>query len=669
MSPPILLPFFPGGLASWASSSSSYQNSEYSTAILSPLAKASLALLLISHAGKMRGPCSHALVSFIGIVSCIGYELLLTRLLGFFVLALHATMGPKRSLVGFLFWAGWENMPIASWSDDLKTIIMLGLACFAIRRIGLLLLTLSASSPMTMFFVPFSFLMPRYSFTDVEFFRADGCPETLAQKREASFEALELKWKKKWPKSLETSQFLQTCFSDLRFMSSNRVFLPFQRKIENWCDPCTVVQRSDGPYLTDVDGHRLIDVSGSYGVNVCGYDLYKRFLREGVELVGNLGPVLGPINPILLDNIEMIKRVTMQDEVSFHMSGTEAVMAGLRLCRFNTGRPLVVLFTGSYHGWWDGVQPLAGNERPPFDVLTLNDMSPRSLQVIKWRYREIAAVVVNPLQAFHPNAPPPSDLALATNNRHVSESTNSYKTWLVLLRDTCRELGIVFFMDEVFTGARLSRGGAQEYFGIQADMVALGKTFGGGQAIGLLAGPRKLMNRIDPNAPLRVAYVVGTFAAAPLTLACQNRFLKWLLSDETKSLYDKLRRDVAIWRDETNERLSQAFDGKSPIQVQSYSTVWCIMYQRPSRYNFLLQYYMREEGFNLSWVGTGRVCFSLDFQPKDFAFVREQLVASCLRMEQDGWWVRDSDSIKLGSEIKFSLAKEISKAMMKRLFS
>jgi len=343
-------------------------------------------------------------------------------------------------------------------------------------------------------------------------------------------------------------------------------------------------------------------------------------------------------------------------------------MAGLRLCRFNTGRNLAVVFQGSYHGWWDGVQPLAGNERPPFDILTLQDMSPRSLQVIRLRHREIAAVLVNPLQAFHPNAPPPSDLALATNNRHVSDSTTAYKNWLLKLRDTCHELGIVFFFDEVFTGARLARGGAQEYFGIQADMLALGKTFGGGQPIGLLAGPRRLMNRMDPNAPVRVAYVVGTFSAAPLTLGAQNRFLKWLLSDEAKLAYEKLRRDVAQWRDDVNERFRREFDSEPPIQVQSYASVWSIMYLIPSRYSFLLQYYLKDEGMNLSWVGTGRVCFSLDFGPKELGEVTDKLVRACKRMYDDGWWVRGEDARKLGSEIKFSLGKEILGAMLRRLF-
>ena len=173
------------------------------------------------------------------------------------------------------------------------------------------------------------------------------------------------------------------------------------------------------------------------------------------------------------------------------------------------------------------------------------------------------------------------------------------------------------------------------------------------------------MNRIDPDKPLRVAYVVGTFSAAPVTLACQNRFLTWLLSDEAKNEYDRLRREVAVWRDETNDILNKSFESDPPIAVQSYASVWTIMYRRPSRYNFLLQYYLRDEGLNLSWVGTGRVCFSLDFQQKQLIEVREALIRASRRMEEDGWWARDNGK---GREIQASIAKEVVKAMIARLF-
>ena len=84
-------------------------------------------------------------------------------------------------------------------------------------------------------------------------------------------------------------------------------------------------------------------------------------------------------------------------------------MAAVRLARFNTRRKLIVCFSGAYHGWWDGVQPGLGSERPLDDCLTLKDLDPKSLDVIRRRAREIAVVLVNPVQSFHPNSPPPND--------------------------------------------------------------------------------------------------------------------------------------------------------------------------------------------------------------------------------------------------------------------
>ncbi len=106
-----------------------------------------------------------------------------------------------------------------------------------------------------------------------------------------------------------------------------------------------------------------LDVTGSYGVNVAGYDQYKEWMQKGWERVKELGPVLGPLHPIVAENIAMLKSISKLDEVSFHMSGTEAVMAAIRLARFNTRRKTIVCFAGAYHGWWDGVQPGLGSER------------------------------------------------------------------------------------------------------------------------------------------------------------------------------------------------------------------------------------------------------------------------------------------------------------------
>merc|ERR1719502_50156 len=99
--------------------------------------------------------------------------------------------------------------------------------------------------------------------------------------------------------------------------------------------------------LIDHDGNRLCDISGSYGVNVCGYDKYKEFMSAGWEKTKKLGCVLGPVHPLLLENVQMLREISKKEEVSFHMSGTEAVMAAIRLARFNKGRQKVVLFGGA----------------------------------------------------------------------------------------------------------------------------------------------------------------------------------------------------------------------------------------------------------------------------------------------------------------------------------
>src|SRR5262249_33171382 len=97
-------------------------------------------------------------------------------------------------------------------------------------------------------------------------------------------------------------------------------------------------------------------------------------MQQGWGRVKDLGPGRGALHPLVADNIARLKAISQMDEVSFHMSGTEAVMAAVRLARFNTRRKLIVCFAGAYHGWWDGVQPGLGSERRLDDCLTLKDM-------------------------------------------------------------------------------------------------------------------------------------------------------------------------------------------------------------------------------------------------------------------------------------------------------
>ncbi len=216
--------------------------------------------------------------------------------------------------------------------------------------------------------------------------------------------------------------------------------------------------------------------------------------QKAEERARALGPVLGSYHPVIADNVRRLCEISGLDEVSFHMSGTEAVMQAVRLARYHTRRTHLVRFAGSYHGWWGEVQPGVGNPVSPHETYTLAEMSERTLHVLKTR-RDIACVLVNPLQALHPNANAPGDSALVDSSRSGKFDRAAYTAWLKQLREVCTERGIVLIFDEVFVGFRLAAGGAQEYFGVRADMVTYGKSLAGGLPVGVVCGAQ------GPDAP------------------------------------------------------------------------------------------------------------------------------------------------------------------------
>ena len=190
-------------------------------------------------------------------------------------------------------------------------------------------------------------------------------------------------------------------------------------------------------------------------------------------------------------------------------------MQAVRLARYHTGRSHLVRFCGAYHGWWGDVQPGIGNPVPAHETYTLNDMSDDTLRVLR-RRRNIACVLVNPLQALHPNANAPGDSALVDSSRSAHFDRAAYTEWLKRLREVCTERGIVLIFDEVFVGFRLARGGAQEYFGVKADLVTYGKTLGGGLPIGVVCGRKDLMKRFRDDRPADICFARGTFNSPSL---------------------------------------------------------------------------------------------------------------------------------------------------------
>jgi glutamate-1-semialdehyde 2,1-aminomutase len=477
-------------------------------------------------------------------------------------------------------------------------------------------------------------LLPFYEFTGDQYFSADGAPAEIASQRKDAFFALAKLYAERYAKGRQMTAEAVTHISDLQFTRAYRVPFQFSSLVQKNLGTSAFMETSSGVTVTDVDGNVFYDLTGSYGVNIFGNDFYKECITEGDKRAEKLGPVLGSYHPVVADNVKRICELSGQDEVSFHMSGTEAVMQAVRLARYHTKRTHLVRFAGAYHGWWGDVQPGVGNPIPAHETYTLAEMSEKTLHVLRTR-RDIACVLVNPLQALHPNVNAPGDSALVDSSRNARFDREAYTAWLKQLREVCTEGGIVLIFDEVFLGFRIAAGGAQEYFGVHADMVTYGKSLAGGLPIGVVCGKKELMRRFREDRPADVCFARGTFNAHPYVMTAMDEFLSRLASPNFRSIYDRLDETWNGRAEALNARLEK---GDLPVRVANFSSVWTVQYTEPSRYNWMLQYYLRAEGLHLSWVGTGRFIFSLNFTDADFAEVEQRFVAAAEKMKRDGWW-------------------------------
>jgi glutamate-1-semialdehyde 2,1-aminomutase len=482
--------------------------------------------------------------------------------------------------------------------------------------------------------------IPMVEYDAAKFFRCDGAPDDVVAKREQGFERLAHLFAERFPKGRALTAEARSGLSDLQFTGSYRVPFQFAAHVKANLGVGAFVEKSAGVTVTDLDGNDFYDLTGSYGVNLLGYDAYKGMIAEAVAQMSDLGPVLGQLHPVVADNVTRLRALTGLDEVSFHMSGTEAVMQAVRLARYHTRRSKVVRFCGAYHGWWGDVQPGIGNPVNADRTFTLAEMSEKALQTLATR-NDIACVLINPLQSLHPNSAAPSDNTLVDGGRRAGVDREAYAEWLHRVAEVCRERGIVFILDDIFTGFRLARRGAAEYFGLQPDMVTYGKTLGGGLPNGVLVGRADLMKRYREDRPVDICFARGTFNAHPYVMAAMNAFLRKLDAPETLARYDGLDE---CWNARA-ARMNASLEAVCvPVRVANLSSIWTVTYQVPSRFNWMLQYYLREEGLLLSWVGTGRLIFSLNYSDADFDEVVTRFTRACERMAANGWWWHAPDA-------------------------
>ena len=314
-----------------------------------------------------------------------------------------------------------------------------------------------------------------------------------------------------------------------------------------------VSARSAGAKLWDVDGNEYVDLTMGFGVNLFGHS--PAFVTAAIEEQLKLGIAIGPQSPLAGEVARMLCEMTGHERVTFCNTGSEAVMVALRLARTVTGRDPIVYFTGDYHGVFDEVLGRAGPDgalpvAPGIprgslgNVVILDYGTPESLEYIRAHGRELAAVLVEPVQSRRPEFQP--------------------KEFLLELRRVTQATGMALILDEMITGFRVHPAGIQGLFGIQADLATYGKIIGGGMPIGVLAGTRQFMDALDGGAwqygdvsapEVGMTFFAGTFVRHPLALAAARAVLQQLkargpalqeqLTAKTSRLVAELRAQLA----------------------------------------------------------------------------------------------------------------------------
>ena len=320
-----------------------------------------------------------------------------------------------------------------------------------------------------------------------------------------------------------------------------------------------------GSRVYDVDGNEYIDYVGAWGPAILGH--CPPDVMEACQRTLLLGPVLGAPHEFELKMAEaLIQAAPSLEMVRFVNSGTEAVMSAVRLARAFTGKEILVMFEGCYHGHSDAVLASKGHcssggvpEAVRRNTVLARFNDSQSLEDVLRQYEgEVAAVIIEPVAGSMGVIPP--------EPRFLEE-----------VAGICTKYGVLLIFDEVLTGLRVAYGGAQELFGVKADLTCFGKALGGGMPIGAFGGRRDIMQCLQPIGDV---YQAGTFSGNPVTMAGGIETLR-LLSDP----------EVYLRLESATQRL---FDGLSqiiekhdlPVQLQRVGSMFAILFCRRKVSNY-----------------------------------------------------------------------------------
>ena len=416
------------------------------------------------------------------------------------------------------------------------------------------------------------------------------------------------------------------------YFADPRAVSGFQTRWKEMVYPI-VAGRSKGSKIWDIDGNEYVDVTMGFGAYLFGHS--PDWLLKALEDQMHTGIEVGPQSPLAGEVARRVCEFTGMERAAFCNTGSEAVMAAIRVARTVSGRNRVVYFTGDYHGMFEealargawingeyGARPIAPGIPPSLveNMLVLEYGAAESIDIIRKHADEIAAVIVEPVQSRNPTLQP--------------------KSFLLELRQLTARSGVALVFDEVVTGFRCHPGGAQAHFGVHADLATYGKVVGGGLPIGILAGIRKYMDVLDGGMwsygddsfpEVGVTFFAGTFVRHPLAIAAAHAVLG-RLKKEGPALQLRLAERVSLVSNMLNSHFEAA---EVPIRFNSFSAVAAIEHSNELGFGSLLWYYLREKGIH---VWEGRPCvFTVAHTDADLDHFVRAFKESVSEMQEDGF--------------------------------
>lgn len=355
-----------------------------------------------------------------------------------------------------------------------------------------------------------------------------------------------------------------------------------------------VIERSKGARMWDLDGNEYVDALNGFGMSLFGWQ--PDFVTKAVRAQIDDGYDIGPQHPLAGDVARLVCELTGFDRAGLCNTGSEAVMAAVRIARTVTGRNLLVVFSGSYHGTFDEVVVRPGRTGHGIpgapgilpgvygDVRVLDYGTPETLAFIREHADDIAAVLVEPVQSRRPDFQPVD--------------------FLKAVREITAQSGACLIFDEVITGFRSHLGGAQALFGIRADLASYGKVIGGGFPIGVIAGTRDYMDALDGGAwqygdesipTVGVTYFAGTFVRHPLALAAAKASLEHL-KQQGPALQAELTRATTAMAAELNQFCREV---GAPIEIRHFASLWRVTWLEDHPLQDLLFAMMRSRGVHI----------------------------------------------------------------------